>query len=296
MPGQDRPRIRVSRQWLQLLDELRQAPRRVLIVGPTDSGKSTLASWLAAKLSEVAPTAMVDADVGQSQIGPPATVGWRLTGDIGHCCYFVGDVSPASRPAAALSALLRSVRDAEAAGAAYTIIDTTGYIHGDDAVALKTAKLEMLAPLDAVVIGDDRAARRLLKCWQGFSPATVTRLDTADSLQVKTVVQRRRHRQQMFSGALADGSMRWISLDDKAIFSTLGDHRHTDVAGGLLLGFVDELRRLVCLGLLQSIDLKNRRLLAYAPPAENAAGVVFGAIFLNAAGEQLDRPPGGRMS
>jgi len=296
MPEQDRQRIRVSREWLQLLEDLRQAPRRVMIVGPTDSGKTTLAGWLGDRLAEVAPTGMVDADVGQSQIGPPATVGWRLAGS-GHAhCYFVGDVSPASRPATALSALLRAVRDAEAAGAAYTVIDTTGYIEGDGAVAFKTAKVEMLAPLDVLVIGDDRPARRLLKCWQNFTPARIRRLNTPDRLHVKTVMQRRQHRQQIFAAALADSNMRWISLDDKAILSSpAGPQR--DTSGGLLLGFVDEMRRLVCLGLLQTIDLRNHRLLAYAPEAaETASGILFGAITLNTAGEQLDQAAaGGKM-
>ncbi len=296
MPEQDRQRILVSREWLQLLEDLRQAPRRVMIVGPTDSGKTTLAGWLGERLAAVAPTGMVDADVGQSQIGPPATVGWRLAGSGQEHCYFVGDVSPASRPATALSALLRAVRDAEAAGAAYTVIDTTGYIEGDGAVALKTAKVEMLAPLDVLVIGDDRPARRLLKCWQNFTPARIRRLNTPDRLHVKTVMQRRQHRQQIFAAALADSNMRWVSLDDKAILSSPAGPQ-PDASGGLLLGFVDEMRRLVCLGLLQTIDLRNHRLLAYAPEAaETASGILFGAITLNTAGEQLDQAAaGGRM-
>ncbi len=293
MPEQDKQKIRVSRQWLQLLEDLRQAPRRVMIVGPSDRGKTTLAGWLGERLAEVAPTGLVDADVGQSQIGPPATVGWRLAGSVQEHCYFVGDVSPASRPATALSALLRAVRDAEAAGAAYTVIDTTGYIEGDGAVALKTAKVEMLAPLDVLVIGDDRPARRLLKCWQNFTPAQVRHLNTPDRLQVKTVTQRRQHRQQMFAGALADSNMRWVSLDDKAILSSAAGPQ-PEAPGGLLLGFVDEMRRLVCLGLLQTIDLRNHRLLAYAPEAaETASGIVFGAITLNTAGEQLNQAAAG---
>ncbi len=286
MPQQNRQKIQVSRQWLELLEELRQAPRRIMIVGPADSGKSTLASWLGRKLAEVAPTGMVDGDVGQSQIGPPATVGWRLAGSAQEQCYFVGDVSPASRPATALSALLRAVGEAEAAGAAYSVIDTTGYIEGDAAVALKTAKVELLAPLEVLVIGDERPARRLLKCWQNFTPARIRRLNSADRLQVKTVVQRRQHRQQIFAAALADSNMRWVGLDDKAIFSSAG--ARAEACSGLLLGFIDEMRRLVCLGLLESLDLRNHRLLAYSPEsAEAASGIVFGAIALNPAGEQL---------
>jgi len=147
-----------------------------------------------------------------------------------------------------------------------------------------------------LVIGDDRPARRLLKCWQNFTPARIRRLNTPDRLHVKTVMQRRQHRQQIFAAALADSNMRWVSLDDKAILSSPAGPQ-PDASGGLLLGFVDEMRRLMCLGLLQTIDLRNHRLLAYAPgAAETASGILFGAITLNTAGEQLDQAAaGGKM-
>jgi polynucleotide 5'-kinase involved in rRNA processing len=269
------------------LEELRDSGGRVIIVGSADVGKTTLACWLAEQLARSATTAWVDADVGQSQIGPPATVGWRLmNATVGHC-YFVGDVSPADRSATVLSGLVRAVSDAEACGARHVVVDTTGYVAGHDAVALKTAKVDLLAPVHVVALGNDRPIRRLLRCWKNYPAVCITQLDTSAAVSKKSVCARRQHRSRLFAQALAGAQTRWVNVTDKALVR--GNARAAaQLPDGLLLGFVDEKRHLVCLGLLQALDVKNRRLLVYAPePAESAVGIVFGAMVLSTSGEQL---------
>ncbi len=50
--------------------------RSIMLLGEADTGKTTLAEGLGAFLSKDFRTAAVDLDMGQSRIGPPATVGW----------------------------------------------------------------------------------------------------------------------------------------------------------------------------------------------------------------------------
>ena len=49
-----------------------------LILGAADTGKTTLAAALAKHAASSQPVGIIDADIGQSHIGPPATVGWAL--------------------------------------------------------------------------------------------------------------------------------------------------------------------------------------------------------------------------
>ena len=49
-----------------------------LILGASDTGKTTLAEALTKQLVKKQPVGIVDADIGQSHIGPPTTVGWAL--------------------------------------------------------------------------------------------------------------------------------------------------------------------------------------------------------------------------
>src|SRR5882724_8235066 len=64
--------------WLPGLEAIRALPAGgvALLVGATDRGKTTFAAMAAAILAgELSKVAVVDADIGQSEIGPPGTVG-----------------------------------------------------------------------------------------------------------------------------------------------------------------------------------------------------------------------------
>lgn len=289
MADETKLKIRVSRQWVDLLEKLKDRPTTTLIIGGSDAGKSTLALWLGAKFAEHAPAALVDADVGQSQIGPPASVGWRMAGETDVHFYFVGDITPAGRPASVLGALKRSVDDAHDHGAGHCVVDTTGYVDGFGAQELKTAKVEILAPCDIILIGDSDSIRRLRKGWQNFEQVTMHRLDTSAEVRTRSQEDRRTYRAEAFAEWFNGANLRWIDLNNKSL--TAATTSFTPPSdGGLLVAFIDRRRRGICLGLCRSIDVKNRRLLAYAPrEAEDAAGICFGSVVLDTDGRQVDR-------
>ena len=134
-----REQIRISRQWLDLLKELPQERGRIIVIGGSDSGKTTLCRWLLSKFPALARPALVDSDIGQSTVGPPACVGWRFAGQT-ECQYtFTGDITPATNPTATLAGTCKAVRDAEAAGAGLVLIDTSGYLGGRGGFELKSA-------------------------------------------------------------------------------------------------------------------------------------------------------------
>jgi len=73
-----------------------------LILGASDTGKTTLAAALAKCAASRGPVGIIDADIGQSHIGPPATVGWAVVDNpqinfsepaVGGIS-FVGDITP----------------------------------------------------------------------------------------------------------------------------------------------------------------------------------------------------------
>src|SRR5947209_10904243 len=65
-----------SLDWDAALDRAAAMTGTVVLIGPPDSGKSTFALALANRLAEVGrPAAVIDADVGQSEIGPPGAIG-----------------------------------------------------------------------------------------------------------------------------------------------------------------------------------------------------------------------------
>src|SRR5438477_8530412 len=128
-----------SGDWRAVLDEVGDA-RVTVIVGASDAGKTTLVAQLAGELAaRGGPVAIVDADIGQSEIGPPTTVGLgRVTRQLGRpadaevvALRFVGATSAARDLRATVQATGQLVDRARALGFERVIVDTSGLVRGD---------------------------------------------------------------------------------------------------------------------------------------------------------------------
>ena len=124
-----------------------------LILGAVDTGKTTLALALAKHLAASQPVGFVDADVGQSHIGPPTTVGWALIDNpqadfsklTASGISFVGDVTPVRHLLQLTAAIVRGVQEISKL-AELIIIDTPGFIQGQAATALWWTVYQIIKP------------------------------------------------------------------------------------------------------------------------------------------------------
>lgn len=130
---------------------LRELERRVsdkeivLFLGGVDVGKTTLIKELYAKVNGE----IVDADVGQSAIGPPACISRGIYQQSSESSkpevresYFVGDISPRGNFIQVLTGLKRMVSLSERP----CLIDTDGYIDGGAARAFKGEMINLVKP------------------------------------------------------------------------------------------------------------------------------------------------------
>jgi polynucleotide 5'-hydroxyl-kinase GRC3/NOL9 len=272
--------------WCDLADRLPDQGRIVLL-GPVDSGKTSLAWWLAEELSSGGPTILVDADVGQSRVGPPASVGWLEYGGERGEFEFVGDVTPASRPAAALAAVATmTARAALSVKPRWTVVDTTGYVDGPGAGQLKTAKLQLLAPATVVAIAEPGRLDHLRWPWRGREAIRWLRLDPAAGCGRKSLEERQAWRRGLFADWLAGAEACGFDLDHLALrevpppsqLARLGP----DGLEGLLVGLDDARGIGLCVGLLETLDTAAGRAMVMTPPAGRAArGLRLGALRLN---------------
>jgi polynucleotide 5'-hydroxyl-kinase GRC3/NOL9 len=173
--------------------------RKVLVLGATDRGKSTYCDFLVRHIGQAGyKIAFVDADVGQKDVGPPATISLAYPdGETGLAkaelagMYFVGSISPARH---FLPMVVGTRKMLETAEAPFLTIDTTGLITGSGRV-LKAYQIESIQPdvIVALEIGTELDA--ILNAHRHYP---VVRLQSSREARPKTPGARRRQRERAF--------------------------------------------------------------------------------------------------
>lgn len=134
--------------------------RTILVIGESAVGKSSFCRYLTGVLlARQAEVAFIDADIGQSNLGPPAavTLGYpTLPVDLSAVSpvayYFVGSTGPIGR---FLPLVIGTASLARETRGAFVVIDTTGLVHESGRV-LKNYKIEAIRP-DVIVTVERRS-------------------------------------------------------------------------------------------------------------------------------------------
>ncbi|MEO0102671.1 MAG: Clp1/GlmU family protein [candidate division WOR-3 bacterium] len=89
--------------WQDCISKIVNNPSRVLVIGESTTGKTSFVTYLAQMgCKKGIKTAVLDMDVGQSNIGPPTTIGWGFAPQNMNSLfdikpeqiYFIGNTSP----------------------------------------------------------------------------------------------------------------------------------------------------------------------------------------------------------
>jgi polynucleotide 5'-hydroxyl-kinase GRC3/NOL9 len=251
-------RLEVPETWEVLQQEVASGPHHVLVIGGTDVGKTTFCHWLAERLAARGrETWLIDADIGQSRIGPPATVGCARIASPAprtEMAFFVGDVSPGRTMADCLGGFAAAFRAAVDAGAGTVVVDTTGWIAGPDAVALKLAKARIIGAGHIVLLERIEELRAFRRAWRSLPGFPVHELRPAGAVVARSQGERRAFREAAFRAALKGAMECEIDLRTTAIS---GAHtlaaRLPRLPSGLLIGLSDPWGKLLSLGMLRSL-------------------------------------------
>ncbi len=161
----------IPKEWEELADRI-EAGDTVILLGGIDVGKSGLFAFLANKLvSYGSRVGLIDADVGQSDIGPVGTIGLSLISkEIVHpslsspnLLFFIGDNSPRGHLLPMVVGVKKLLDEAKKKGADVVLINTTGYIHSGPARALKRFKILVTDPSKVVVLQRSGESEHIIK-------------------------------------------------------------------------------------------------------------------------------------
>jgi polynucleotide 5'-hydroxyl-kinase GRC3/NOL9 len=194
----------------------------VLVVGDTDAGKTTfvtqLANALRAREHEVG---IVDADVGQSEIGPPAAVGLgRVTGALERpadaalvALHFVGATSAAGNTLGAVVGVARMVERARQVGLAPVLIDTSGLVAGELGRALKHAKIALARPDLLVCLQRSAECEHIVRPYEHARRPALLRLPALGVPGSRTPTERRDRRRRALARYLEGARPAVLRLD-----------------------------------------------------------------------------------
>ncbi len=294
------PDVEILPEWRRAADEVLAHPGIVMVLGASDSGKTTLCRLLVEIWRGTGRTVgLVDADIGQASIGPPGTVGLVILPPAGspHSpqLRFVGFTSPARRPFLHLEAIRTLVQQAGSDGAKIVVLDTTGMLMGGLAVAMKRQKLRALRPRHVLALEREGEAEPILQTVEGQEDLSIHRLPVSSKVVRRTPTARRAYREERYREYFASAAVQDFPRENLRFSLQLvadrisGDLASTDLDAlrGAMLGLHDGEDRLLAVGILQDMDDERLRVLAPLDRPECVRHVVFGSIRLDAEGREI---------
>jgi polynucleotide 5'-hydroxyl-kinase GRC3/NOL9 len=196
--------------WDAALERAAARPQTIALVGGPDTGKTTFALALGNRLAgEGARVALVDADVGQSSVGPPGTVGLALFHQPVAAASelrpaglaFVGDVAPDTNLLAVALGTASLARRAAERGAQWVVVDTSGLVSGRLGERLKLAKLHALQPAVTLVFRRGGDLERLVTLLGDAGAGEVLSVIPAPGVRRKSPPYRRAQRERLWARA-----------------------------------------------------------------------------------------------
>jgi polynucleotide 5'-hydroxyl-kinase GRC3/NOL9 len=180
----------------------------VVLLGAPDTGKTTLALGLvnAALAQGLEHVFFLDGDVGQGEVGPPATIALAAARDpvaslselhAGRLA-FVGATSPPGHLLAVVTGAKRLADEAVRRGAGLLVVDTSGLVSGSAGRQLKQAKIDLLQPSVILALQAGQELESLLRLLASGSQAEVIRLAPHPDARPKPPGLRRARRSARF--------------------------------------------------------------------------------------------------
>jgi polynucleotide 5'-hydroxyl-kinase GRC3/NOL9 len=259
-----------------------------MVIGRSDTGKTTFIERLADHLSQKTEVGIVDLDMGQSHIGPPSTIAWgRMKGGFKSWqdikvkdFYFTGALSP-------LGSLLPAVTGAKlitekALGLCNKIIiDTTGLINEPDGRVLKQFKVDLLKPDIIIALERSGELENILKSFTFYKIPKVLRIPVLKRTGTKSTALRSEHRMNQFRTYFKNAEEMTVSLENIGIRFTRGPVRFNNVElKNRIISFRDEKNMDMALGIVKEVHARKKTLVVHSPLNKNRkiASIVIGTV------------------
>jgi polynucleotide 5'-hydroxyl-kinase GRC3/NOL9 len=273
---------------LQAITAIQHKPAVIMVIGKADSGKSSFSTYLVNKLVDgKTKVAVLDGDLGQSDIGPPTTVAYGVTTkrvtDLNEFkvtnAYFVGVTSPIPAVAKTVEGLVSLLNEIMQKGEAdYLIINTDGWIEGETAVGYKLQLVNHLKPDLVIGIQSHEELKPLLS-----SIVTVPThcIEASTAISERTPEKRTKLRELNYAKYLKDAKVRsmfasYMQIQEKQVIP-----KEPGKEKGILVGLQNSRKRFLGIGILLEYNRPKKIMKVLTPVKSKPAIITIGKIRLD---------------
>ncbi len=284
----------VSQSWNEPVKAALETPQRpviVLVLGKIDSGKSSFCTYLVNKLLNAkGKVAVIDGDLGQSDIGPSGTVGYALTQKPVtqlrnlklQNAFFVGVTSPLLAIVKTVEGLAQLKCEVLQHQVDFIVVNTDGWVSGDIALRYKTAMVKELKPdmVVGVTVQDE------LDDLIANLNVPVLKVYASPFLGARTAEKRKRLREMTYARYLEAAKVQCYPLSQVTVEPRGGLPQKQDPEKGLLVGLYSG-TKLLGIGVLREINQMRKVLKIQTPVVRKTTKIVLGKIWLDKKGREI---------
>jgi polynucleotide 5'-hydroxyl-kinase GRC3/NOL9 len=288
--------VTIPQSWSEAVQKIlkfKSRPVIIVVVGQSDSGKSSLCTYLVNKLLDGKnKVAVLDGDIGQSDIGPSSTVGYgiasrpinKLTNLRLINAFFVGNTSPIKAIAKVLEGLTALKFELQARQPDYVIVNTDGWIGGELGAQYKMALINQLKP--DVVVGI-KVADELAPLVANIEIPFVF-VEPSASLSERSFERRKRLREMTYIRYLRQSKLQCYPISQLKVEPKSAIPLSQTPDKGILVGLYGQGNKFLGIGVLRYVNRVRKVLKVQTPVASKPIRLVLGKVVLDEKCQELD--------
>jgi polynucleotide 5'-hydroxyl-kinase GRC3/NOL9 len=276
----------------EVLMGFQKKPATAMVMGKADSGKTSFCTYLINKLvSAIQKVAIIDGDLGQSDIGPPCTIAYAsITKPLielyelkAENAFFVGATSPSEAVSKTIDGLaLMKAEILETVD--FVVVNTDGWVEGEDAVKYKTQLAEKLEP-DLIFCIQQKDELEPLFAALKFRKIAVV---SSSAVKQRSAEKRKNLREMSYAKYLTDAKVKSLPLSQLTIEEKTVQQIRQGDEKGLLLGLYDSQRKFLGIGIMREVDSLRKTLKVLTSVSAKPSIIAIGKVRLD---ENLKEAP-----
>ncbi len=280
----------IPQSWIESADALaglQKKPVVAMVVGKADSGKTSFCTYLTNKLlSGKWKVAVLDGDLGQSDVGPPCTVAYAFVAkpvtDLftlkAENAFFVGFTSPSENVDKAVNGLGLMKQEILDKAADFVVVNTDGWVEGEEAVAYKLRLAEELNPDVVFCVQQNGELAPLLVALGKFR---VNVVGSPLAVRQRSREKRRDLRELGYLKYFAGAKVKTWSLKLLDVEEQNGVQHMQTLEEDVLLGLYDAQMKFLGIGVLRKVDYARKAVKVLTSVSVKPASIALGKVKLD---------------